>query len=332
MQRQRKQAGQITVRNSRWYVRYYERFTAGGEIQSRRVMHVLGPVTTRGKTPPPEIVTECERHMATINLSTVPVEQCLSLVDFVEKEFLPRAEQRLKPTTYRNYLGDWQRRLKPLVRRDRTLLKDYKTVHVQHWLDQIGQGKAVEKELSQRRQGHDQRLLQRGAAPRLLRDGVNPAQDTKVNPDAPGPAETYAYSLEEIWSMLSRFPEPAATAFAVAAYTGLRRGEIEGLEWSDYRDGEEPDVQRSYRQWRNLRRKRRMSRSCRSSHSAAGRAAGAAQASGWQSHHWARSSAPHKKKKIIIKRRCQCTTCSTARCCLRSIAVFIVDSAKGFPT
>jgi len=33
-------------------------------------------------------------------------------------------------------------------------------------------------------------------------------------------------------------PEPAATAFAVAAYAGLRRGEIEGLEWPDYHDGE----------------------------------------------------------------------------------------------
>ena len=38
--------------------------------------------------------------------------------------------------------------------------------------------------------------------------------------------------------MLARFPEPASTAFAVAAYAGLRRGEIEGLEWPDYRDGE----------------------------------------------------------------------------------------------
>jgi integrase len=33
-------------------------------------------------------------------------------------------------------------------------------------------------------------------------------------------------------------PEPAATAFAVAAYAGLRRGEIEGLEWTDYHAGE----------------------------------------------------------------------------------------------
>lgn len=33
-------------------------------------------------------------------------------------------------------------------------------------------------------------------------------------------------------------PEPAATAFAIAAYTGLRHGEIQGLLWENYRDGE----------------------------------------------------------------------------------------------
>lgn len=32
-------------------------------------------------------------------------------------------------------------------------------------------------------------------------------------------------------------PEPAATAFAVAAFMGLRHGEIQGLLWEDYREG-----------------------------------------------------------------------------------------------
>jgi len=33
-------------------------------------------------------------------------------------------------------------------------------------------------------------------------------------------------------------PEPASTAFAVAAFMGLRRGEIQGLLWENYRDRE----------------------------------------------------------------------------------------------
>lgn len=236
MQRRRKQAGQIIVINSRWYVRYYERRNVDGKIDRYRVTHLLGPVTTRGKTPPAEIVDEAERHMATINLSTIPVEQLISLSDFMENEFLTRAEKRLKPTTYRNYLGDWQRRLKPLVRRDRINLKDYKTVHVQRWLDEIGQDKLSRNSLK------GVKSMISGVFKEAKRlgfyEGVNPAQDTRVRSDAPAPALTHAYTLEEIAIMLAQLPEPAATAFAVAAYAGLRRGEIEGLEWADYRDGE----------------------------------------------------------------------------------------------
>jgi len=66
----------------------------------------------------------------------------------------------------------------------------------------------------------------------------NPARDTAVNPRAVEPQETYAYTLEEIQSILALLPEPAATAFAVAAFMGLRHGEIQGLLWENYRDGE----------------------------------------------------------------------------------------------
>jgi len=46
--------------------------------------------------------------------------------------------------------------------------------------------------------------------------------------------------LEEIFSILSRLSdsEPAGTIFSVAAFAGLRRGEIAALRWEDYRDGE----------------------------------------------------------------------------------------------
>ncbi len=68
-------------------------------------------------------------------------------------------------------------------------------------------------------------------------DGENPARNTAIPPSRPS-QETYAYSLEEIGQILSVLPEPAATVFAVAAFTGARRGEIRGLLWENYRDGE----------------------------------------------------------------------------------------------
>jgi len=68
--------------------------------------------------------------------------------------------------------------------------------------------------------------------------GENPARDTAINPAAAEAQETYAYTLEEVQSILAHLPEPAATAFAVAAYMGLRHGEIQGLLWENYRGGE----------------------------------------------------------------------------------------------
>jgi hypothetical protein len=58
--------------------------------------------------------------------------------------------------------------------------------------------------------------------------------------------ETHAYSLEEITHMLNVLPEPAATIVAVAAFTGVRKGELLGL-WENY-DGEQVLISRSF--WR----------------------------------------------------------------------------------
>jgi integrase len=115
-------------------------------------------------------------------------------------------------------------------------MKNVRTFHVQNWLDMIGA-----KGLSRNTLKHIKSVI--SAIFKLAKQqdyfhGENPAKDTAVNPSAPEPQETYAYSLEEINSLPTHIPEPAATAFAVAAFSGLRRGEIEGLQWEDYCDGE----------------------------------------------------------------------------------------------
>ena len=237
MQRNRKQNGVILQISGRWYVRYWQRRNVGGVIERHRVSHCLGEITTRGKTPPDTIVQEAERHMATVNTCSIPVDQIISLGDFVEKTFLPMAERSLKPSTHRGYSLTWNLHLKPLVIRERKSLKDFKTCHVQRWLDQISQDSSLSRSSLK-----GVKSMISGAFKEAKRlgyfDGVNPAQDTRVDPHAAQPVPTYAYTLEEIASILAVLPEPAATIFAVAAYTGLRRGEIEGLEWTDYHDGE----------------------------------------------------------------------------------------------
>src|SRR5712692_5456586 len=232
--RNRKQQGQIIRIGDRWYVRYWERRNVGGAVERKRITHSIGEVTTRGKRPPADIKTEAERHMATVNSGTVPAERIVTIGDFVERVYLPWIEQHKRPSTAKGYRDIWEDHLKPLS--EQVWLKDTRTYHVQGWLNQIGAGK-----LSRNTLKHVKSVISGIFTLAKQQDyfqGENPARDSAVNPKAAEPQETYAYTLEEIQRILALLTEPAATAFAVAAFMGLRHGEIQGLLWENYRDGE----------------------------------------------------------------------------------------------
>ena len=232
--RHRKQNGQIIRIRDRWYVRYWEWRNVDGKLERKRVTHELGPVTTRGKRPPADIKNTAERYMRTLNSSAIPAERIVTISDFVERVYLPWAEQYKRSSTAKSYRDLWEDHLKPFA--GRTWLRDVRTFHVQQWLDAVGTGslsrntlKRIQSVLS----GVFTLAKQQG-----YYDGVNPVQDTRVNPAAAEPEEGYAYSLDEIHSILAMLLEPAATAFALASFMGLRHGEIRGLLWENYRDGE----------------------------------------------------------------------------------------------
>jgi integrase len=118
-------------------------------------------------------------------------------------------------------------------------LADVKTYHVESWLDAIALH--ADPPLARNTLKRIQSALSGifSLAKRLgYYDGANPCTGTRTDPKAPESAETHAYSLEEEEKILAVLPEPAATALAVACYAGLRAGEIEGLTWPDYANGE----------------------------------------------------------------------------------------------
>ncbi len=232
--RQRKQNGQVVRIGDSWYVRYWEKRNVAGSIERKRVTHQLGPVTTRGKRPPADIVTEAERHMTTINSGAIPADRIVTISDFVERVYLPWVEMHKRPSTVKGYRDIWEDHLKPLS--GQVWLKDARTYHVQGWLNQIAAAT-----LSRNTLKHIKSVISGTFTLAKQQDyfqGENPARDTAIDPRAAEPQETYAYSLEELQTIISLLPEPAATAFAVAGYMGLRHGEIQGLLWENYRDGE----------------------------------------------------------------------------------------------
>ena len=80
------------------------------------------------------------------------------------------------------------------------------------------------------------------AACRFL-NAFNPLQGIKI-PAARETADTYAYNLSEIKTMLAALKEPAWTVILTAALTGLCKAEIRGLYWEDF-DGKQLSVKRS---------------------------------------------------------------------------------------
>jgi integrase len=114
------------------------------------------------------------------------------------------------------------------------LLCDVKTSKVQQWLNQIADDDGIGPNSLK----HNKHFLsgvfkfakKQNHVPRHF---VNPARDADV-PEAIEGDEPYAYSLEEVRTMLALIPEPARTAVAVAAMTGIKASEIRGLEWPDY--------------------------------------------------------------------------------------------------
>ena len=230
----RKQRGQIIRIGDRWYVRYWERRNVGGTLERKRVTHSVGEVTTRGKRPAADIKAEAERHMATVNSGTVPAERIVTIGDFVEQVYLPWTAAHRRPSTAKGYRDIWEDHLQPFC--SAVWLKDARTYHVQSWLNQIGAAK-----LSRNTLKHVKSVVSGIFTLAKQQDyfqGENPARDSAINPKAAEPQETYAYTLDEIQTILALLPEPAATAFAVAAFMGLRHGEIQGLLWENYRDGE----------------------------------------------------------------------------------------------
>jgi hypothetical protein len=152
------------------------------------------------------------------------------LGDFVETVYFPHLESKRKPSTIRGYKQMWKRYLKP--RCASLIMHDVETRTVQALLDTISR----EDRIGPQPQGHIQHLLNgmfrfaiaQGHSPRGT---VNPVTftETEAIPDFDG----RSYSLE-IALMLQVLPEPSRTAAALAAFTGLRAGEIRGLSWGAY--------------------------------------------------------------------------------------------------
>jgi integrase len=191
-------------------------------------------VTTRGKHPPFTIEEQAKAIVEDANVTNKAPERVLTVTDFVERVYFPHMEKFKRASTQKGYRDIWNIHLKP--RSGSQWLKDVRTFDVQSWLDSM----AKPGKLGRNTLRHIKTFI--SAVFKLARQqgyylNENPVRDTAISPKAPQPQETYAYSLDEVQSMLAVLPERAGAVFAVAAFAGLRKSEIQGLLWENYQDG-----------------------------------------------------------------------------------------------
>jgi integrase len=229
--RTRKQKGELYRKGQKWYLRYFDFRVEGGQLMRKRLCKPLCTVADMTKTQARE---EAKRFLDTINNAVLAPETAITLVDFIDSVYIPRLKQDVRPSTYRGYGVLWAA-LKPFCAD--YLTRDIRTRHVQQILDEMARTDRFGKRSLQHL-----KFFLAGAFGLAIRNdyyaGVNPATEAKIPSKVRGAGETFVYSLEEVLIMMDATPEPARTLIAVAAFTALRRGELRGLRWEDYRNGE----------------------------------------------------------------------------------------------
>jgi integrase len=226
-------------------LRYYDsEFAADGSIrrvQKTKKLAKVGPECPN-KTAARDLARE---FLEPINLAKKTPESTMTVVQFAEDRYLPFVQEHKRISTFHGYRNIWKRYLEP---RCQIMLRDFRTVDGEKPLEAISK----EHTLTSTTLAHIKVFLSgifRFAKRKGVTNSENPIRDVVLPRGMPA-GETYAYSLEEITQMLNVPPEPAATIVAIAAFTGVRKGELRGLLWENY-DGEQVLVSQSF--WRGHR-------------------------------------------------------------------------------
>jgi integrase len=164
---------------------------------------------------------------------TLP-ETAVPISDFWEHTYLPHLKANVKASTLNGYQKIWEGHLSTVFAC--LTLKQYRTEMGTRFLTSLAQ-----KGLGGRSIAHVKSLARAmfGHATSLGLIESNPWHDAKSLTKAKSNGGTHAYSLEQaeaIVNALADYP-PCQLVFALAAFMGLRPGEVEALKWSDISDG-----------------------------------------------------------------------------------------------
>jgi integrase len=238
------QQGHVFRKGDAWFLRYRDSFVEKGQLVRRQIckkLSAVDPEHVRLRKPPASVLQMAVEELNPINSLSLEPGKNVTVQDFVTRVYFPNMEGQKRASTLKGYKARWDSQLK--ARCGSFRLREFKTPQAHKILADIGR---ANPELTRSTLHHLRSLLSaifRHAIQQGYLTGANPIREASI-PSAPEGKETYAYSLPEVLAMLRLLPDPARAIVAVAAFLGLRRAEIRGLEWPDY-TGDEIRVMRS---------------------------------------------------------------------------------------
>lgn len=236
----REQRGYLVRKKGGWYFKYRDyQVQPDGTVTSQQVFRKIAPYDERYHCRE-DVKPLVQEILSRVNGGRANPESTMPLQDFWESIYLPELRRDRRPATVRSYSQTWAI-LKAYAGEMR--LRDFRCCDGERILADINREKGPLARSSLRRLKAVLSVLFKVARRKGLLDSPNPIVDVSI-PKGKDPAETYAYSLDEIVRMLRILPDPAATAIAVAAFAGLGLSELRGLRWEDY-SGAEITVRRS---------------------------------------------------------------------------------------
>lgn len=232
------QKGYVFKANDWWWVRYFEtRVETGKEPDHTRKMvrrqHAsklakVEPQHQRLRRPPEYVEHLQKEFLAKINRGDAAPEMHITLKDFFNNVFLPHMAARRKVSTCYCMQKNWDKELLPRIGNLR--VRDFTTPDAQKTLDAIAK---ENPKLARQTLFRYKSLLSaifRHAVNQGYHSGPSPVSLAEVPSGRPSKIMPH-YGYEAVQGILMVLPEPARTAVAIAAFSGLRRGEIEALRW-----------------------------------------------------------------------------------------------------
>jgi integrase len=231
------QEGQIIRRGNSWALRYWIKTKVNDETKWDRKYKTICAVDDQYRSK-----SQVRHHPDVAGLldsvSGSVVTDVLTFKNYVEKAYLPDIEIKKTPSTYKGYRNLYNGMIAPLL--NGTPLTDFAEPFVsQNLLDKL----AARGTLSTRTLIHAKAFIS-GVLSHAIRNqkmpGVryNPLHHKLVVVEGGADSEdTYAYNLAEVENILDAVKnnQMYRALIAVAAYAGLRRSEIRGLQWGDIR-------------------------------------------------------------------------------------------------